>query len=43
MNLDHIIRQEPELIRNSGGVFHYSFSKLTRSKLMRQEDWDEWQ
>jgi hypothetical protein len=43
MNLDHIIKQEPELIRDSGGVFQYSFSKLTRSKLLRQHDWDEWQ
>ena len=42
-NLDHIIKQEPELIRDSGGVFQYSFSKLTRSKLLRQHDWDEWQ
>jgi hypothetical protein len=43
MNLDHIIRQEPELIRDGGGVFQYSFSKLTRNKLMRQDDWNEWQ
>ena len=43
MNLDHIIRQEPQLISNSGGVFQYSFSKLTQSKLMHQDDWDEWQ
>jgi hypothetical protein len=43
MNVDHIIRQEPELIRDSGGVFQYSSSKLTRGKLMRQDDWSDWQ
>ena len=27
----------------SGGVYNYAFSKLTRGKLLKQEDWHEWQ
>lgn len=42
MNLDHIVRQEaPKVI--SGGVQHWRFNKLTRGKLLKQDDWDDWQ
>ena len=27
----------------SGGVYNYAFSKLTRGKLLKQPDWEEWQ
>eukprot|EP00804_Cyclotella_cryptica_P028043 CCRYP_003898-RC/>CCRYP_003898-RC protein AED:0.34 eAED:0.35 QI:0/-1/0/1/-1/1/1/0/486 len=27
----------------SGGVYNYAFSKLTRGKLLKQPDWNEWQ
>jgi hypothetical protein len=42
MNLDNIVRQEaPKIV--SGGVQHWRFSKLTRGKLLKTPEWDEWQ
>jgi hypothetical protein len=41
MNLDHIQRQSaPTII--SGGVHHWSFNKLTRGKLLKTKEWNEW-
>lgn len=42
LNLDNIIKQDANKI-SDGGVWNWAFSKLTRGKLIRQNDWDEWQ
>jgi hypothetical protein len=42
LNLDHIAKQHAPVIE-SAGVFQYSFNKLTRGKLVKQEDWNDWQ
>eukprot|EP00956_Cyclotella_meneghiniana_P004202 scaffold5163_cov49-Cyclotella_meneghiniana.AAC.3 len=42
LNLDHIMKQDANKIAD-GGVWNWSFSKLTRGKLIRQNDWNEWQ
>lgn len=41
MNLDHINRQEGAKVI-SGGVHHWRFNKLTRGKLLKTPEWDEW-
>jgi hypothetical protein len=42
LNLDHIAKQHAPFIE-SAGVFQYSFNKLTRGKLVKQDDWSDWQ
>ena len=42
LNLDHLVRQE-HIYQTSGGVFQWSFNKLTRGKLLKQDDWTDWQ
>ena len=42
LNLDCITHQSPTYLQ-SGGVWQYSFSRLTRGKLLKQPDWHEWQ
>jgi hypothetical protein len=42
LNWDILERQRiPTAV--SGGVLNYVFSKLTRGKLLKQKDWNEWQ
>ena len=42
LNAENLDRQEsPQFV--SGGVYQYVFSKLTRGKLIKQPDWNEWQ
>ena len=42
MNVELVLQKQeaPKII--SGGVQQYSFCKLTRGKLIRQDDWNEW-
>lgn len=42
LNIDCITHQSPTYLQ-SGGVWQYSFSKLTRGKLVKQPDWEDWQ
>jgi hypothetical protein len=42
LNLDHIAKQRAPVVE-SAGVFQYSFYKLTRGKLVKQDDWCDWQ
>jgi KUP system potassium uptake protein len=42
LNLEHLVKQPIPMIQ-SGGVFQYSFNKLTRGKLVKQDDWTDWQ
>jgi hypothetical protein len=41
MNVDHIVRQEAAKVL-SGGVLNWKFNKLTRGKLLKTTEWDEW-
>jgi hypothetical protein len=42
MNLEYLERQQaPTII--SGGVHHWRFNKLTRGKLIKTKEWNEWQ
>jgi hypothetical protein len=42
LNLEHLVKQD-HLYQMSGGVYQWSFNKLTRGKLIKQDDWSEWQ
>ena len=42
LNLEHLVSQE-HLYQMSGGVYQWSFNKLTRGKLIKQDDWSDWQ
>jgi hypothetical protein len=42
LNLEHIAKQRAPVIE-SAGVFQYSFNKLTSGKLVKQDDWCDWQ
>ena len=42
LNLENLARQ-PSLYQDSGGVYHWAFNKLTRGKLMKQDDWNDWE
>lgn len=42
VNKEFIASQQVPIIA-SGGVYTYAFSKLTRGKLLKQQDWNEWQ
>jgi hypothetical protein len=42
LNLEHLVKQ-PVPKMESGGVWHYTFNKLTRGNLIKQDDWHEWQ
>jgi hypothetical protein len=42
LNLEHIAKQRAPLVE-SAGVFQYSFNKLTRGKLVKEDDWSDWQ
>ena len=42
LNLDYLQKQAP-VYQQSGGVFQWSFNKLTQGKLLKQNDWNDWQ
>jgi KUP system potassium uptake protein len=41
LNFDALEKQRIPVVA-TGGVLNYVFSKLTRGKLLKQTDWDEW-
>jgi hypothetical protein len=44
LNLDHLVHQEHIYqASGGGGVFQCSFNNLTRGKLLKQDDWADWQ